>query len=78
MSRRIHGNDNSAQPGAETFTSCLPDSAGHDANIPPSLPQLARIYWLAYGPWRCLIAILSGFTVAFAVSTFPLPKSFDW
>ncbi len=67
----------SAQPGADSF-SCLPDSSGHDAITPPSLPELARIYWLAYGPWRCLAAILSGFMVAFAVSTFPLPKSFDW
>jgi hypothetical protein len=66
----------SAQPGAATFTSCLPDSSQRDADASPSLLRLAHIYLLSYGPWRCLIAILSGFAVAFAVSRFPLPKSF--
>jgi hypothetical protein len=63
-----------AGPGADTSTSCLPGSSGHDAITPPSLLELARIYLLAYGLWRCLAAILSGFVVAFAVSRFPLPK----
>jgi hypothetical protein len=64
------------QPGLDVIRSCVPDSSRNDALTPPSLPELARIYFLAYGPWRCLIAILSGFVVAFAVSRFPLPKRF--
>jgi hypothetical protein len=64
------------QPGLDVIRSCVPDGSGRDAITPPSLFELAHIYLLAYGLWRCLIAILSGFVIAFAVSRFPLPKWF--
>ena len=70
----------SAEPGAPAYTSCLPDSSQQGSDTSASLPELlyrlVRSYWLSYGPWRFFVAILTGLTLAFALSKFPLPKSF--